>query len=627
MKIKNTKKKTKAPQSLSSLINLIKTRTYNKNKKPFNYYNKIKLNKIINNILSPEEISYKDQNIFITDEQFMNRYYTYNESEIRLTNYIEFYQNLENYYQFNYEIYNQRRIMYKNQKRKYKLENRKVEKKKKTKKNKRKNMLGKLKNSTVYLDEVKSVNSGHFEFNKWENNSENFELNLPGYNHSGSLHDIFEPVFSSTHSFLSENEIEKKKSVSDFCLGSMNEDNSSIDSIIAEISKLDNIEESQIRKNSVEASQMDMGVFNLFPDLNREYEKNNFDFTNFKKDLDFQNNPELVRNINLKKAFHIKEENFEIFQLEGGNNKKTKNFERRRVMKMKKNSIKNNSLVDKNTLESKFSTDNKIKVKKERKLEKKSKMNFINKKLKKNKNTLINKKQQVLKRKIKEKILRPKFFVTSHFDKSNSKLSNKSKKSDNNSIKLQSKKSLKNNIKKSKFRRNDYDYEFVEKKLFCHKKDANRKNSMNQKNLILNSKKISFQDLTRNLSNQKLNQSLSKKFFNKNKKHNQTRKKSKIKQKNYRKKDFINKKKEKSPRNSRLGNNRSRSLKREYDEYDYYKQKSDLKEFRKKKNKSSDRKLIKKNHVFVKQRISLQNLKGKEKDFVKLIPKKAKIMY
>ena len=638
MKNKNTKNSLKGVPSFSILKTLISSKIYSKNKKKFQWEQKKKINRIINNVLSKEEINFKDKNLLITNEEFMNRYYKKKESNIRLRNYIEFYEKLENYYQFNYEIYNQRKIMYKNQKRKYKLENRKIDKKAK-KKNKRKNLLGKLKDSTIYLDEVKSIGSCCQKKKIWENASENFELNLVEYSKNGNIHDIYNPDFSSSQSFLSRNVIKKRKSCSDFFIGSLKNDNSSIDSFIAEISKLDGIEESQIRKKSIEPSQLDIGVFKLFPDLENNFdnfEKNkNFDFgngKNFVNNFNFDNQRNFGfgnfgKNVVIEKAFDVKESKFG-FHFEKKKKKlgkKIKNYERRRLTK--KNSIKNNS--DKNTLESKFMTDTKkiTKIKKnDRKLQKNnSDLNFKKRILKKN--TLENKKMEIIKKKvrqIKPKKLRARIFVN-NFEKSNSKLSNKSSK--NSSYKLVSKKSLKNNLRnniKSKIRKNEYDYDFVEKKLFLLTKDEIRKKKKKVKHKNLITKKISFSDLSRNLSNKKLNSSLTKKkFYEKDSSRKNSNSQQKKKISNFRKEFLNNKKKKKSPLNSKLSNNRSRSFKREYDEYDYYKKKINLNDLKKKKNKSSDRKIIKRNYVVVKKgRISLQNLKGKEKDILKLLKKK-----
>jgi hypothetical protein len=578
------KEKKSNTENLKRLIERMKEATFKKNKIDFEIHLKKNIDKILNGGLSSEDINYKDKLLYITNNEYMNRFYNNSECKIRLKNYIDFYLKLNSYYQINYEIYSQRRIMYKNLKRKFKLTHRKSEQKKdNSKKTKRKNMLKKLIDSSIYLDQVKSFGSINENQNQIHN-SENFDFNFPRYNKSGDFHDIYNPSFSSQNSFLSQNqqEIKNAEDCDFFFFNEQENSESSIESIITKMSKLDNIEESRINRNSFERSKIDLG--DIFPELNEvlflqdKVQKKDTIISKVKESTGFENH--------------------------------TNKFDKRNKVK---NSIKNRS-IEKNTLESKFSTDNKIKEKVEKTESVGMGVKISKKKLKKNKRTLINKKSKEKDHSEKIKIknnLFPKIILQDN----NSKLSNKS-----NYLSIKSKNSLKNTIK-AKLKKNDYDY-LTDSKSLQKEHDLNLKNRLLKNKINVDIKKISFSELSRNLSIKKLNDSESKKFLN-SKAEDFSSHKNSIK--SVSKRDLLIKKhidnKKRLSEKSKLSNNRSRSLKKEYDEYDYYK--NDKPKI--KKNKSSERKISNKDGIEVKQRISLQNLKGKEKDILKLISKKAKI--
>ncbi len=135
----------------------------------------------------------------------MRRYYTNDESKVRLTNYTSYYAELEDYLNTNFEKFEQRKIMFKWRKRKFKLRRRLSKDRnlpetfKSRKRNKKtKNLLKKLQDSTVYLDQIQISNSLFNDpLKPWEQNHENFNLNLMDHEIFESVHDIYDPSFSS----------------------------------------------------------------------------------------------------------------------------------------------------------------------------------------------------------------------------------------------------------------------------------------------------------------------------------------------------------------------------------------------------------------------------------------------
>ena len=223
----------------------------------FNFYLAKIVNEIINEVKSPEEIFFRDFLIYDAREEIMRRYYTAEESRVRLGNYTAYYAEHDPSPLPFYEIFDQRKILFKMQKRKYKLKNRFLKESKGGKFAKReglvKPLLKKLHNPTVYLEDINVSSSVLPESEQSKPELEiNYRVDYLNMIEFKEIHDIYNPQFSSEEEYRDErlneslfitNESEIKP---DF---RVNRD----DSILTRITNFERINESNIGGNAIES--------------------------------------------------------------------------------------------------------------------------------------------------------------------------------------------------------------------------------------------------------------------------------------------------------------------------------------------------------------------------------------
>ena len=244
------------------------------------------IDKITEGDICKEEIRYKDNLIYQNQNESLNRYYKIGESIIRLKNYIDFYIKLKDYLQINYEILDQRKLMFKNHKRKYKLDKRLLKDKKHIKKKKRLDIQHRLlKESTIYLERVNSNNSIRYKNSiceEGEGEDNKFECFFRKHELDESIHDIYNPHFSSDESFFCGVDFcNKDNFIFDFkAIDVLVDEEFSIDSIITD-SSLEKIDESYIEKKVVDISALNINDLPEIIDLKIKKPKEIFLPNNF----------------------------------------------------------------------------------------------------------------------------------------------------------------------------------------------------------------------------------------------------------------------------------------------------------------------------------------------------------
>lgn len=83
----------------------------------FNFYLTKKVNQIIDEMKTSEEIMYYDYLVYDDRQEIMRRFYTHSETEVRMKNYTQYYAGLSEYQRPCYEKLNKRKIMEKRRKR------------------------------------------------------------------------------------------------------------------------------------------------------------------------------------------------------------------------------------------------------------------------------------------------------------------------------------------------------------------------------------------------------------------------------------------------------------------------------------------------------------------------------
>lgn len=234
----------------------------------FNFYLAKIVNEIINESKSPEEILFRDFLIYDIREEIMRRYYKTEESWVRLGNYTAYYAEHDESPLPLYEIFNQRKILFKMQKRKYKLKNRFLKDSKGGKFSRRerlsKPLLKKLHNPTVYLEDVNVSSSVLPEKEQSRGDLEiNYRIDYLNMIEFDEVHDIYNPQYSSEEenknddlnsSLFIMNESEIKP---DFRL---NRD----DSILTRITNFEKMNESNIKENERQSvNETEMQVLRL----------------------------------------------------------------------------------------------------------------------------------------------------------------------------------------------------------------------------------------------------------------------------------------------------------------------------------------------------------------------------
>lgn len=173
----------------------------------FFFYCSKSVNEILNEIQSPVTINYHQQCNFLKKQEFLRRYYTQDESEIRMTNYTKYYaDNLDSTIP-NFVQHNQNPIVFKRKKRMYKLMKRRRHKDDLPPKlnDHRQSVLHRLNKQTLYLEDIEvdlsqpnigSPLAGQLEELKRYDFKENYLFS------NAEVHDIYNPEFSSDDEYL-----------------------------------------------------------------------------------------------------------------------------------------------------------------------------------------------------------------------------------------------------------------------------------------------------------------------------------------------------------------------------------------------------------------------------------------
>ena len=579
------KKKSKL-LSINQLEKRLKNKLTTKYKLKFQFYLIKEIDKITEGDICKQEIRYKDNLIYINQEESLNRYYIIGESIIRLKNYIEFYMKLKDYLQINYEILDQKKIMFKNNKRKFKLDKRLI---KDIKNKKRRGLVMKnklLKESTIYLEKVYSNNSIKY-INSFRNseNIEKFECLLREHQIDESVHDIYDPHFSSDESFFCDKLGFKNKVILDFNpYNELDDEEFSIDSIITD-SSLEKIDESCIEKKINDISSLNIYDVPIINDIKVDFKTNSFlpqnismkkkkknnlsvkndeQETQIKKKKNTFNKKDLIEKgkklnysykKNKKEAKGVKKENindeikkfFEKLQkLKNKDNKEkeTKKLKLKDKIKTEKKNKQRKSLKNENKKsykEKKRKLNKMIKSITDHDIKKTKNYNYSDQKLKEKNETTLNNKKETETEKEKEPLLK-----TKRKKKKKIKLKKQKKQiyyNINNKFQKQKMYSLKGSFKEVHSLKNDFKRS-MRKKIgsFSSKKSLSKtriifktsKKSQKNPNKKLNTKRISFSDVSRNLSvkkkfseDMKFSQSPLKR--NKKKKNKKIKSKKKIK--------------------------------------------------------------------------------------------------
>ena len=169
----------------------------------FSFYFAKPINEIVGEVKSPAEIYYRDLLYFDDRREILRRFYSTDESQVRLTNYTAYYASLQDFPTPCFEHLRERKILFKRRKRKFKLNRREspepagsaglqavIER--------NRNFLRRLGNPTLYLEDLYANNSG-VEGPQWSSpTSERLvRRSLAVSDPRAEVHDIYDPVFSS----------------------------------------------------------------------------------------------------------------------------------------------------------------------------------------------------------------------------------------------------------------------------------------------------------------------------------------------------------------------------------------------------------------------------------------------
>lgn len=120
-KLKQTVKVEEKVSALRELRSGIKRELHLKYSQYFNFYFAKSIDLIVDKVRSVARISFLDCNFYLDAQERLKRYYNKKESHVRLGNYAEYYNKLEDYHIPAFEIHSHKKIMFRRQKLKYRL--------------------------------------------------------------------------------------------------------------------------------------------------------------------------------------------------------------------------------------------------------------------------------------------------------------------------------------------------------------------------------------------------------------------------------------------------------------------------------------------------------------------------
>lgn len=186
-------------------VKLLRT-TYSKD---FNFYYTKSLNEILNGFRSRADLMYRDWLMLSESNEVLRRYYTQNESDVRLNNYAKYYSEIEDYQLPCLEKVASRSVLFKRKKRKFKYYQRLPEQVMEAERRARqggeargRRFLRRLAQQTIYLEDIfleQSTSDAECAQSDHKN-----DMTLPMcqspkilQDSQAEVHDIFNPVFSS----------------------------------------------------------------------------------------------------------------------------------------------------------------------------------------------------------------------------------------------------------------------------------------------------------------------------------------------------------------------------------------------------------------------------------------------